>query len=279
MVWTDSDAALADGTTWSYFSTANFAAYTPFTASGYSNPTGPVTIHNSAAGTVGFKIQLDFDNPQCTSGNNCSANVYRATCTSATVCPVYNNSPGAFAKLSLTTTQTVTASNTHFVSLDAGAAPSPLAYNQNYAYAVTNSFLAYPSSSSSATQITVLTPTGAHQAVLNYSNASCRTSSPCNLQVYRVMCASSSSCPAYTPGDSAWKALNMAAGLVPTVGTQGTSWQYTDQDAALAGSTSYAWVATCSYVGASTASPASTPWIGTTGAGIIKVHVPSKESK
>jgi hypothetical protein len=56
--------------------------------------------------------------------------------------------------------------------------------------------------------------------------------------------------------------------LVPNIGTSGTSWSYTDKDTALQDSTTYAWVATCTYVGAATASGASTNYTGPTNGGV-----------
>ena len=113
----------------------------------------------------------------------------------------------------------------------------------------------------------VKTVTGPHQAVLNYSNASCTTNAQCSLQVYRATCTSATSCPAYTAGSSSWKALDMTTGLTPNIGTAGTSWQYQDKDTALQDSTTYAWVSTNTYVGGSTASAASSNYIGTTNNG------------
>lgn len=224
---------------------------------------------SASAQSVNFKVQLDYDNPVCYIGNNCSADVFRAVCpgNNGINCPVYAGSPSAFTLINstVTTTQTVTASNTHFVSMDAGGSPNNLAYNTLYVYAVRNTFLADPSSPGGTAQVNVQTPTGVHSAVLNWSSAACNTLSPCNLQVYRATCTSTTSCPAY-PG-SAWTALSMVTGLAPTVGAQGTTWQYQDNGGALSGSTTFAWVATCSYQGATTSSTASTMWIGTTGVG------------
>lgn len=109
--------------------------------------------------------------------------------------------------------------------------------------------------------------TGPHQAILNWSNPSCTTTAQCSLQVYRATCTSATSCPAYTAGSSSWTALNMTSGLVPTIGASGSTWNYTDKDPALQDSTTYAWVATNSYVGGSTASGASSNYVGTTNNG------------
>jgi hypothetical protein len=219
------------------------------------------------AQSVNFKVQLDYDNPACYTGNNCSADVFRAICTDPANCPIYSGNAAAFTLLNstVTTTQTVTASNTHFVSLDAGATPNALAYNTLYTYAVRNTFLSDPSNPGGTAQVNVQTPAGIHTAILNWSSAACRTGSLCNLQVYRAVCTSTTSCPAY-PG-SAWTALSMVSGLTSTPSAQGTTWQYQDNGSSLSGSTTFAWLATCSYQGASASSPASTMWIGTTGVG------------
>ena len=273
-VMVDSDPALTAGTIWQYFETAIFSASTPASESALSVPTGAVTIPGGTSVPVNFKVQLDYDNSQCVTGNNCSADVFRATCGTSSSCPNFVKDQTPFTKLAVTTTQTVTAANTHFVSIDTGGT---LAYNTTYAYAVRNTFLANSSNPGGAAQISVTTPTGVHKAILNWSNAACRTASPCTLQVYRAVCSSSTNCPAYSAGNSAWTALNMTNGLVPTVGVQGTSWQYSDNDAALTGSTTFVWVATNSYQGAGTVSPASTGWSGTTSVGkeikVIKVEV------
>jgi hypothetical protein len=230
------------------------------------------------AQTVNFKVQLDYDNTGCTTGNNCSADVFRAVCPGADAanCPQFVANSSSFTSLNstVTTTQTVTASNTHFISIDAGAAPNNLAYSTLYVYAVRNAFLADPSHPGGTAQVNVATPAGIHTAILNWSSAACRTSSPCTLQVYRATCTSPTTCPSY-PG-SAWTALSMVTGLTSTDSAQGTSWQYQDNGSALAGSTTFAWVATCSYQGSSTSSPASTMWVGTTGVGktvIIKKEI------
>lgn len=263
-VLTDTDPALTAGTIWQYVFTTNFAQYTPYTISAPSNPSGAVTI--PAPASVTWKVYLTYSNPNCVTGQNCTANVYRATCTNATNCPSYSTSPSSFTAITVTTTQTVSSTGTNFQSVDAGTT-LPLQNNMVYAYAVTNSFASNPSQPSGATQVVQVTPTGVHSATLNWSNASCRTASPCNLQVYRAQCSSTTSCPAYAAGSSSWKALNMSSGLTPTVSAQGTSWQYQDHDAALTGSTTYVWVATSSYSGSNVASPASSPFVGTTGVG------------
>jgi len=113
----------------------------------------------------------------------------------------------------------------------------------------------------------VTSSTGPHQAVINWTNASCTTTAQCSIQVYRAQCGSATTCPAYTAGSSNWKALNMSAGLTPVIGMGGSTWAYTDTDTALQDSTVYAWIATNSYVGASTASSASANFVGTTNNG------------
>jgi hypothetical protein len=262
-VLADTDPTLTAGTVWSYVETANFSIYTPYTVGPLSANASIVTIPGGTTPPpVNFHVQLDFDNASCITGNNCNAVVYRMICTGATSnCPVYP--AGTFSQVTGTLTQNTTASNTHFTFLDT----SNLAYSTLYAYVVTNAFLANPSTPSGPAQVTLLTPTGVHSAILNYSNASCRTASPCTLQIFRAQCTSPTTCPTYASGSTAWKALNMSSGLIPTVGVQGTSWQYTDSDVALTGNTTYTWVATNSYSGAVTSSPASTPWSGTTTVG------------
>jgi len=235
---------------------------------------------------VTFKVQLQWDNETCVTNAPCSVTVYRSICYPPTPCPVYAQQPEQFMKMpvadSTNSSQVVTATNTHFMYLDNDKAIYPLQYANTYTYAVMNSFLAYPSYQSAATQVTVVTPTGLHQATVNWSSPSCRTASPCTLQVYRATCTSATSCPAYTPGSSAWTALSMnSSHLTATVGAQGTGWVYTDNDKALVGATTFEWIATSSYTGASSSSPASTAYIGTTGTTrTITVHpVPLKETK
>lgn len=255
----DSDAALSTGTVWIYFLTVNFANYVPFTPSAPSNSTGPVQIPVS---TGPPRVRLDFDNQECFPGQNCSMRAYRAQCPTPQTCPAWPNStfailPDKDAAGNSYSTQTVTATNTHFTYHDVG----PLSYKTSYEYAVTNMFLAYPSNESQPAFTIINTPYGAHQAVINYSSAACRTTSPCDLHVYRSQCSSSSSCPSF-PG-SAWKVLNMAT-TASTVGAQSTTWTYTDSDNALTSGTTYQWIATSSYIGGSTESAPSTPFTGTT---------------
>lgn len=111
--------------------------------------------------------------------------------------------------------------------------------------------------------------TGPHQAILNYANASCTMTANCNIQIYRAVCSSPSSCPTYAAGNSAWTALNMSVSGNPAanVGVNGTSWMYTDKDPALQDSTTYVWVATNTYVGGTNPSPASANYSGTTNNG------------
>jgi len=116
-------------------------------------------------------------------------------------------------------------------------------------------------------QIGTTTTTGPHQAILVWSNPSCTQNAQCTIQVYRAQCTSITSCPTYSPGSSSWTTLNMTSGLTPVIGGGGTSWTYKDTDPALADSTTYAWVATNSFVGGTTASPASSAFAGTTNNG------------
>src|SRR5215472_4403200 len=106
-------------------------------------------------------------------------------------------------------------------------------------------------------QIGTTSSTGPHQATITWSNASCTSTAQCSIQVYRATCTSTSSCPAYSTGSSSWTALNMTINLSPVVSANGTSWQYIDKDTALQDSTTYAWVATNTFVGGSVASGAS----------------------
>jgi hypothetical protein len=116
-------------------------------------------------------------------------------------------------------------------------------------------------------QIGTTSATGPHQAIVNWSNPNCTTNAQCTLQVYRATCTSITSCPAYSPGSGSWKALDMTSNLTVSPGLNGTTWQYLDKDPALQDSTTYSWVATNSYVGATTASGASTAYNGTTNNG------------
>ena len=116
-------------------------------------------------------------------------------------------------------------------------------------------------------QIGTTSSTGPHQAVLNWSNSSCTSNAQCSIQIYRAQCSSASSCPAYSPGSSSWTALSTASGLVPNIGATGSTWNYTDKDTALQDSTTYSWVATNTYVGATSSSAASANYVGTTNNG------------
>jgi len=119
----------------------------------------------------------------------------------------------------------------------------------------------------SLAQAQVKTTTGPHQAILNYSNASCTSNAQCTIQVYRATCTSVSSCPTYSAGNTSWKSLDMTAGLTPQIGANGTTWSYVDKDAALQDSTTYAWIATNTYIGGTVASGASANYVGTTNNG------------
>ena len=273
----DTDAALAPGTTWVYFETVNFANYTPFTPSAPSNSSGPVTI--PAAVAASFRVALDFDNAQCVTGNTCTVQAWRGRCTTPTNCPVFpvgnylGSAPPGFVALPAKdasgnsyTTSTVTATNTHFTYHDVGAAPNTFAYGTAYAYAVANVYVSTPTVQGGTAMLTFPAQAAPHSATLNYSSTACRSNATCTLQIYRAQCSSSTSCPTYTPGAAGWKALDMTA-VSSTPTPQMTSWQYTDHDAALTGSTTYVWVATATYVGAATASAPSQPFTGTTQAG------------
>lgn len=131
---------------------------------------------------------------------------------------------------------------------------------------MTSVMLAQSAPQSTKPHVGTTSITGPHQAILNWSNPNCTQNAQCSLQVYRATCTSSTACPTYPSGT--WKALDMTAGLVPNIGPNGTAWQYTDKDPALQDSTTYAWVATATYVGATTASAASTNYAGTTNNGV-----------
>lgn len=261
---TNAESALSAGTIWQYFLTVNYSLYTPFTPSAPSNSTGALAIAPPPPATpANFNIQLDYDNSSCITGKTCTSSVYRTACsgTNPSNCPVYNNTPSGFNQITVATTQSVSSTNTHFTSVDSD---TTLKYNTLYAYAVTNT-LSGGSAPSSSAQITLTTPIQTHSAIINWSNASCRISIPCNLQVYRAVCGSTTTCPVYTPGSAAWTSLNMTTGLISTPGAQGSTWQYTDTG--LTGSTVYSWIATNTFVGGSTASAASQSYSGTTSVG------------
>lgn len=265
----NSESALSAGTIWQYFLTVNYAQYTPFTASSKSNISGALTISSGTTTPIGrFNITLEYDNHSCITGNTCTSNVYRAVCSgnNKSNCPNYGTNPSAFAQIAVTTTQSVTPANTHFVSIDS----TPLTVSTLYAYAVTISSANNSANTSDSSQITVLTPDGVHNATLNWTNSNCRTASPCTIQVYRTQCTSATSCPTYTPGDANWKALAMSTGLTTNLDTQSTTWQYIDWDSTLTSGTTYAWVATNSYTGGNTTSPASQSYSGTTALNLIK---------
>ena len=274
MVIQDTDAALISGTFWSYFVTANFAKDPNYTVGAPSNA-AVVTIPGSAP-VVKFSVKLAYDNSACVTSKPCNAEVWRVSCSNVNTCPAFSTT--LYTKLAATTTQTVTSTNTHFVSVDTN---SGLAYNSFYSYAIRNAFTATPSTLGTAQQVVVTTPTGIHTAIINWSNSLCTTLSPCTLQVYRALCSSSTSCPTYSPGSSSFKALNMTIGLVPTVGTQGSSWVYTDKDAAIVGNTTYVWVATNAYSSGNSISPASKAFVGTTGVGrtVVEINLSKKETQ
>jgi hypothetical protein len=62
----------------------------------------------------------------------------------------------------------------------------------------------------------------------------------------------------------------MSTGLTTNLDTQSTTWQYIDWDSTLTSGTTYAWVATNSYTGGNTTSPASQSYSGTTALNLIK---------
>jgi len=81
----------------------------------------------------------------------------------------------------------------------------------------------------------VKTTTGPHQAILNYSNASCTSNAQCSLQVYRATCTSATTCPTFSTAapSGTWKTLDMTVGLTPQIGANGSTWVYNDQEFAL----------------------------------------------
>lgn len=296
----DSDPVLQDHTTYAYCATASYyestetiskcstvwvgtTGPTPPSKTPLAPTTGAGNTVAAAATTVNFNVQLDFDNSTCVNGSNCNAAVYRAICTTGTgpngiSCPSYGASPASFIPVTGTLAQTVTTSNTHFKFVDNDTSQYQLQYNVGYDYAVMNAFQANSAQWSTPAEVQVKTPSGVHSATVNWSNPACRTSSPCNLQVYRAICSSATSCPAY-PG-AVWKALDMSnTNLVPTVGAQATTWVYTDHDTALVGSTTYMWVATNTYTGGASASLASTGYVGTTAVGRQAAKVKAVEVK
>ena len=259
----------------------NYAQYTPFTPSPPSNATGPVIIPGGSSGTTLCSVYLDFDNSTCVSGTgcknglsscSCSMHAYRAPCATAATCPAYSPGSPAFTKLATTdatgasyVTKTVSSTSTHFHYKDDGAIVGNLAYGKIYTYVVTNVYDADTTATESGPSTPTRATTPLHMAVLNYSSAWCNsTTQACVLQIYRTICGTATSCPAYIPGDAQWTKLNMTTGLTTTVTAQGTTWRYSDMDPALAGSTTYAWIATSSFQGSTTASPASAAFTGTT---------------
>jgi hypothetical protein len=118
--------------------------------------------------------------------------------------------------------------------------------------------------------------TMSHEADLTYSAISCTTAQPCApIQVYRAQCASATSCPAYAPGSTAFKALPAATvtGVYveySTVTATGTTYGVVDTDPALLDGTTYEWVATVAYAATPTApSGPSNTVIGTTTAAVV----------
>jgi hypothetical protein len=273
-VMQDTDTALMPGTTWNYFETVNYEQYTPWTPTGPSNASGPQTIPQ-AAGTI-FSVYLDFDNPSCITSScsnglsicTCTAQAYRALCSTPTNCPAYSPGSSSFTKLPLVdasgnTYVTITQSNSgsHFRFKDDGAIAGNIGYGKPYRYAVTNTFTQDPNKVESPSMgTTVNTPL--HAAVINFVNPGCNTTTkPCNLQVYRTVCPSPSTCPTYPSGT--WAKLSMA-NAAATVGVQATSWRVSDTDPALAGSTTYSWIGVNGFQNGTSVSGPSAPYIATT---------------
>jgi hypothetical protein len=126
--------------------------------------------------------------------------------------------------------------------------------------------LALTAQTSQKPQVGTTSATGPHQATINWSNPSCTANAACSIQAYRALCPAGS-CPTYTPGSTQWTALNMSSNLSTNAAATGTSWVYTDKDPTLQDSTTYGWLATCTYVGGNTISGASSNYIGTTNNG------------
>jgi len=202
--------------------------------------------------------------PDCT----CTLQTYRASCVSVGSCPpVSTGSPYTLLPNTYLTAN-VGASSTAWTFIDKD--PS-LTDNSIWIYFQTATFAnatapQSPSSPSAPTSpITIPKATAtAHQATLNYSNSSCSTNAPCAIQLYRATCTSSTACPSYP--NSAFSQLS-GYGITVNPSPSGTTWILTDNDPALADSTTYVWVATNSFQSSpGTLSPASAPWSGTTSA-------------
>jgi len=115
--------------------------------------------------------------------------------------------------------------------------------------------------------------TMAHQAKLYYQNTACTTTTPCQLQVYRATCSSSTKCPAFNLNSPSWKQLSSGSATA-IITTTGTKWTVVDNDPALQDNTTYAYCATNSFTSAPTVlSNCGYGWKGTTGA--ANANIPS----
>jgi hypothetical protein len=85
-----------------------------------------------------------------------------------------------------------------------------------------------------------------HEADLTYGDAACTTATPCNLQVYRALCSSATSCPSFVSSPTSFNALSTSI-CTATVGVATTTWQCVDTDSKLLDSTTYEWVALAAY--------------------------------
>jgi hypothetical protein len=109
-----------------------------------------------------------------------------------------------------------------------------------------------------------------HEADLTYTNPQCLAATPCNLQVYRAQCSSTTSCPSFTTSPTSFFALPAStvtgvATVTESVTTAGTTWTFIDTDPTLKDSTTYVWVATDAWQSSpSAASGPSIPFQGTT---------------
>jgi hypothetical protein len=103
-----------------------------------------------------------------------------------------------------------------------------------------------------------------HQATLYWQSSSCTSNNPCQLQVWRAVCATPATCPTYVAGATAWTRVTTGSASASPK-PNGTQWTVIDQDPVLQDATTYVYVATTSYVSAPTVySDASPPWSGTT---------------
>jgi hypothetical protein len=103
-----------------------------------------------------------------------------------------------------------------------------------------------------------------HQATLYYQSTACTTHTPCALQVYRAVCPTPATCPAWQANSALWARVNYGAGsAVPTA--SGTQWKVIDKDPQLRDSTTYAYCATVSFNSNKKPSACGPVWSGTTG--------------